>query len=119
MSSHQNGKRKLNMRDDHRRSVLRIQIASFITNGKLQSTKARVKAVQQMTEKLVTIARCGGDFNTIRRLKKELPFSPAAVSKLVKEVAPRYESRPGGYTRVYPMGRRVSDTALIARLEWV
>lgn len=120
MANHQNGNKKLNMRSDHRASVLRNQVTSFITNGCLNTTKARVKEVQRKTEKLVTIARRGRDFNVIRRLKKELPFtSVAAIDKLINKIAPNYTERPGGYTRVYPLGRRISDTAVMARLEWV
>jgi len=116
---HQYGRRKLNLRSAHRKAMLRNQIIHFIKNGVLQTTKPRVKEVQSMTEKLVTIARKGYDFNTIRRLKKELPYDALAVTKLIKEIAPKYESRPGGYTRVINLGQRVSDTAPIARLEWV
>ena len=39
--------------------------------------------------------------------------------KMIKEIAPRYIGRPGGYTRVIPLGQRESDTAKVARLEWV
>ena len=48
-----------------------------------------------------------------------MPYDAAVVSKLIKEVAPRYVGRPGGYTRVISLGVRESDTAVIARLEWV
>jgi large subunit ribosomal protein L17 len=119
MANHQSGRKKLNMREDLRRSVLRNQAATFIKYGCLQSTRARVKEVQKMVEKLVTIARENQDFNTIRRVRKELPYDLAVVKKLVYELAPKYVSRPGGYTRVLLMGTRTSDTAKIARLEWV
>ena len=85
----------------------------------MQTTRARIKEVQKMTEKIVTIARKGYDFNTIRRVKQELPYDAEAAIKLIKEIAPKYVTRPGGYTRVIPLGTRVSDTATIARLEWV
>ena len=75
--------------------------------------------VQQFTEKLVTVARKGNDFNTIRRIKQLLPYDDKAAKKLIQEIAPKYVDRPGGYTRVIPLGRRASDTATIARLEWV
>ena len=87
--------------------------------GFLQTTKARAKEVQRMAEKIVTIARKGYDFNTIRRIQKELPYDQKAVVKMIKEIAPKYVSRHGGYTRVIPMGKRMSDTAEVARLEWV
>jgi large subunit ribosomal protein L17 len=116
---HQSGKRKLNKKPAHRQALVRNQTIHLITYGCLQSTKARVKAVQQFAEKVVTVARKGSDFNTIRRVKKLLPYNDVAVRKLIEEIAPKYVDRPGGYTRVIPLGRRASDTATIARLEWV
>jgi large subunit ribosomal protein L17 len=116
---HQHGKKKLNKKDAHRRALLRNQVIHFINYGTLQSTKVRVKEVQKMAEKVVTIARKGYDFNTIRRLQKILPYDQKAVVKMIKEIAPKYVDRPGGYTRVLPLGKRESDTATVARLEWV
>ena len=116
---HQNSKKKLNLKSSHRRSLLRNQVIHLITYGHLVSTKARVKEVQRFAEKLVTIAREGNEFNARRRAKALLPYKDEALIKLFKEIAPRYVERPGGYTRIIPMGRRVSDTAYISRLEWV
>jgi len=116
---HQIGKKKLNRKPAHRRSLIRNQAIHLINNDCLQTTKARVKVVQQFVEKLVTIARKGGDFNTIRRVKQLIPYDYKAVTKMIKEIAPKYVDRPGGYTRVIPLGKRASDTATIARLEWV
>ena len=116
---HQKGRKKLNRKFGNRTAMIRNQTIHFINNGCLQTTKARIKVVQQFAEKLVTIARVGGDFNTIRRVKQLLPYDNSAVDKLIKEIAPKYQQRPGGYTRVIPLGRRASDTATIARLEWV
>ncbi len=116
---HQSGKKKLNIRSPHRRALMRNQVIHLITYGSLTTTKRRVKEVQKVAEKCVTAARKGWDFNTIRRVKQLLPYSATAVEKLIKEIAPKYVERPGGYTRVIPMGNRTSDTATIARLEWV
>jgi large subunit ribosomal protein L17 len=116
---HQIGKKKLNRRFAHREAMLRNQVLHLINYGCLQTTKARVKEVQRLAEKIVTIARKGEDFNTIRRVKQLLPYSDKLVQKLLKEIAPKYVGRPGGYTRVIPLGKRTSDTATIARLEWV
>ena len=117
--NHQNNKKKLNMKYPHRMAVLRNQAIHLITYGHLVSTKVRVKAVQRFVEKLVTVARKGNDFNTRRRAQAIIPYSEEALLKLLKEIAPKYVQRPGGYTRVIPMGRRASDTATIAKLEWV
>ena len=117
--NHQCGKKKLNRKSAHRKALLRNQVIHFINYGLLQTTKVRVKEVQKMSEKIVTIARKGYDFNTIRRVKKLLPYDQKAVEKMIKEIAPKYVDRPGGYTRVIPLGKRESDTATIARLEWI
>ncbi len=116
---HQIGKKKLNLRYPHRTALIRNQTIHLITFGHLTTTKARAKEVQRFAEKLITIARKGLDFNVIRRAKSLLPYKDEALKKLFKEIAPRYVERAGGYTRVISLGQRVSDTASIARLEWV
>lgn len=116
---HQNGKKKLNLKAPHRRALLRNQTISLIENGHLVTTKARVKEVRKFAEKLVTLARTGNTFNARRRAKALLPYKEQALVKLFKEIAPKYIERPGGYTRIIPLGQRQSDTAQIARLEWV
>lgn len=98
---------------------MRNQTIHLITYGSLTSTKVTVKEVQRFAEKLVTIARVGNDFNTRRRIKALLPYKDDAILKLVNEIAPKYVTRPGGYTRIIPLGRRPSDTAYVAKLEWV
>jgi large subunit ribosomal protein L17 len=116
---HQSGKKKLNVKPSHKRSLIRNQVIHFIEHGQLITTKPTVKEVQKFTEKLVTIAREGNSFNARRRAKALLPYKDAALVKLFKEIAPRYTQRPGGYTRMISLGRRTSDTAPIAKLEWV
>ena len=116
---HQNGKRKLNKKPAHRKALLRNQMIHFIKYGCLQSTRPRVKEVQRLIEKVVTIARVGAEFNTIRRVNQLLPYDKNAARKMIDEIAPKYKERPGGYTRVIPIGKRGSDTAPIIRLEWV
>lgn len=116
---HQVDRKKLNLKSPHRRSLLRNQVISLIENGHLVSTKARIKEVRRMAEKLVTLARQGNTFPVRRLAKMVLPYKDTALDKLFKEIAPQYTERPGGYTRIIPLGKRISDTATIARLEWV
>jgi large subunit ribosomal protein L17 len=116
---HQNGRKKLNVKQGHRKALMRNQAISFINYGHIQSTTTQIKALRSYIEKIVTLARVGDDFNTIRRIKQELPYDEKAVFKLIQEIAPRYVQRPGGYTRIYNLGRRPSDTAPISRIEWV
>ena len=116
---HLNGRKKLNLKPAHKRSLMRNQVIHFITYGHLVTTKPRIKEVRRLAEKLVTIARNGNTFNFRRRAKALLPYKDEALVKLFKEIAPKYTERPGGYTRIIPLGKRMSDTATIARLEWV
>src|ERR1700689_3575910 len=103
--NHQNGRKKLNLKSGHRKALLRNQTIHFIKFGFLQTTKAKVKEVQRFAEKIITVSREGYNFNTIRRVKQILPYDDAAVKKLIQEIAPKYIDRPGGYTRVIPLGK--------------
>ena len=116
---HQNGRKKLNRTSSHKRAMMRNQVIHLITYGYLVSTKARVQETRRLAERLVTIAREGNTFNARRRVLSLLPYKQKAILKLFKEIAPRYIERPGGYTRIISLGQRASDTASIARLEWV
>lgn len=116
---HQSGKSKLNVKPAHRISLVRNQVIHLVKYGFLHTTKAKAKEVQRLAEKITTIAKAGSNFNTIRRIKQMLPYNEDIIRKIISEVAPKYLNRPGGYTRVINLGRRPSDTAQIARLEWV
>jgi large subunit ribosomal protein L17 len=116
---HQKGNHKMNMAIGFRRAYLRNQVINLIKFGHLSTTKTKAKQIQRFAEKVVTAARNGADFNTIRRVNQLLPYSKDACKKLIAEIAPKYVERPGGYTRLIPLGRRPSDTAPIARIEWV
>ncbi len=117
--NHQSGRKKLNRSAPHRRAMLRNQVLTLIEYGHLVTTKTRAREVKRFAEKLVTLARKGNTFNVRRRAKALVPYNDAVLSKLFTEIAPRYSNRPGGYTRIIPLGRRVSDTATMAKLEWV
>lgn len=117
--NHQNGRIKLNLNPAHKKSLIRNQTIILIEKGHVVSTVARVKQVRRFAEKLVTLAREGNTFNARRRAKSLLPYKEEALIALFNTVAPRYKQRPGGYTRIIPLARRISDTAEMARLEWV
>lgn len=117
--NHQSGKRKLNRSPAHKRSLIRNQTMHLITYGYLVTTKARAQETRRFAERLVTIACKGNNFNARRRAKMLLPYKDDVLVKLFKDIAPRYVDRNGGYTRVISLGRRASDTAPVARLEWV
>ena len=72
---HQNGRKKLNLKAPHRRSMLRNQVIHHIKYGHLVSTRANVKQTQRLAEKVINIARQGNEFNARRRAKALLPYS--------------------------------------------
>lgn len=117
--NHQSGRSRLNLKGPHRRALLRNQVLTLIENGHLVTTKTRAREVKRIAEKLVTIARKGNTFDLRRQVLAQLPYNEGVVGKLFTEIAPRYTHRPGGYTRIIPLGRRASDTATMAKLEWV
>ena len=116
---HLKKKKKLNMSSSHRRSFLRNQVLHLIRYGHITTTLRVAKAVRSFAEKVVTIAAKGNDFNRRRRVKQLLPYNDQILVKLFKDIAPHYTDRAGGYTRIFRLGNRISDTAKMARLQWV
>lgn len=116
---HLSNKKKLNLKNSHRKAYIRNQVIHLINYGHITTTVAGAKEIRRFAEKMVTLAAKGTDFNTKRRAKQLLPYSETALKKLFDEVAPQYTNRPGGYTRIFRLGVRPSDSAKMARLQWV
>ena len=92
-------------------------VASLIAAEGITTTEAKAKAVRPIAEKMITKARRGGIHNH-RQVVKFLGDREMA-SKLFDEIGPRYEDRPGGYTRIIKLGPRHGDNAPMARIELV
>ena len=92
-------------------------VASLIAAEGITTTEAKAKAVRPIAEKMITKARRGGVHNH-RQVVKFLGDREMA-SKLFDEIGPRYEDRPGGYTRIIKLGPRHGDNAPMARIELV
>ncbi len=114
---HRMGHRKLGRDAAHRIALLRNLSISLITHGHLSTTLAKAKELRPFVEKLVTLGR-RGHLAARRRALQILPHRHV-VARLFSEVAPRFESRPGGYTRILKLGPRKGDGAPMARIEWV
>jgi large subunit ribosomal protein L17 len=93
-------------------------------HGQIETTEAKARAIRPYAEKIITLAKLGlkkevaGQVHA-RRLASSRLYSKNAVSMLFDEIAPRYENRPGGYTRMLKIGRRHGDNAEMAILELV
>ena len=89
---------------------------ALIRHEKIETTETRAKALRPIIEKWVTRGR-KGTLHARRNLARHL--TPYSVKKLVDEIAPRFKTRPGGYTRIIKRGTRKGDAAKRAIIEFV
>ena len=109
--------RKLQRTSSHRASLFRNMAAALIKHEQITTTLAKAKELRPYTEKLITLAKKGGLSN--RRLAHARLLDDKQLVKLFDVLAPRYEGREGGYTRVIKAGIRASDAASMAIIELV
>ncbi|OGE76894.1 MAG: 50S ribosomal protein L17 [Candidatus Doudnabacteria bacterium RIFCSPHIGHO2_02_FULL_48_21] len=100
-------KRHLRGDKDRRRKELRALATSVILHDRIETTKSRAKITKTAVEKMVTKGKKGG-LTAIRLLRKDLPEN--AVKKVIEVFAPRFQSRPGGYTRILHAGKYKDGT---------
>lgn len=114
---HRNTTKTLGRTPTARKAMLRDLATSVIVYEKVKTTLTKAKAVRPVVEKLITKAK-GGDLHARRQL---LAFFPTEqpVHKLMDVLGPRYENRPGGYTRITKLGNRQGDGAPVALIELV
>lgn len=111
------GYRKLGRPTAHRKSMLRNLVTDLFREGRIQTTDCRAKEAGREAEKLITLAK-KNDLHT-RRQALSYIFDEDVVSKLFDEIAPKYEDRQGGYTRILKLGPRRGDGAEVVFLELV
>ena len=114
---HRKAGRKLGRSSGHRKALYRNLIIELFRHERIKTTEAKAKAIRPLAEKLITLGK-RGDLHA-RRLAAARLNDPFAVKKLFDELAPRYEDRPGGYTRILKLGRRQGDGAEMAIIELV
>ncbi len=90
---------------------------ALIRHERIETTLAKAKETQRLTEKLVTLGKKGS--LTARRQSISLLGSPELVRRLFTEISPRFAQRPGGYTRILHDGYRPGDGASMALIEFV
>ena len=111
------GSRKLGRPTDHRKAMLRGMVTFLLENGKIETTVTRAKEVRAMAEKMITL----GKKNTLASKRQVLSYvtKEDVVKKLFDEIAPKYEDRNGGYTRIVKTGPRRGDAAEMRIIELV
>ena len=103
------GTRKLGRPTAHRISMLRGMVTLLLENGQVETTLTRAKEVRAVAEKMITL----GKTNTLASRRAALAYitKEDVVTKLFAEIAPKYETRNGGYTQIYKLGPRRGDAA--------
>ncbi len=117
---HHNSNKKFGRQSGERVALLRSLTVSLIEHGKITTTETKAKSLRPLIEKMVTKAR-EASIADVRLLKAKLGNNSIATEKLVKEIAPKYVGRNGGYTRITKIGMRsgLGDASPMAVIEFV
>ena len=110
---------------EHRAAMLSNMAASLITHGRIKTTVTKAKALRPFIEKVITKAKQAAaktepkDALHLRRLALSDVRDETAVTLLFNEKHKEFTNRTGGYTRIYKLGKRISDAAEMALIEFV
>ena len=114
---HGHGLRKLNRTSEHRLAMLRNMMNSLLEHEVIKTTLPKAKELRRVVEPMITLGKEPTMAN--KRLAFDRLRDREIVTKLFAELGPRYQARPGGYTRILKMGYRVGDNAPMALVELV
>lgn len=109
--------RKLGRPSAHRNMMLRNLVTSLLKHGRIETTEARAKEAKKLAEKMITLAK-RGDLHA-RRQVLAFVTEKEVVKNVFDEIAPKYQDRSGGYTRMYKLGPRRGDAAPMVILELI
>lgn len=127
--------RRLGRNSAHRRAMYRNMVTSLLEHGRIRTTEHKAKELRRYAEKTITkclrvadVAEKPEDKRTREeqarlvhalRMAGRMVRSREVLGKLLTEIAPKMKGRPGGYTRIIKLGRRVGDAAPMALIELV
>ncbi len=114
---HRRKGKKLGVNPSHRRALLANLAENLIIHKRIKTTDARAKELRRYIEPLVTKAK-KGDMNSIRMIARKIRHKNI-LNILLSDIAPVYEKRNGGYTRIIKLGLRDNDRASVSLIEFV
>jgi large subunit ribosomal protein L17 len=114
---HQVKGRKLRRPTARRLALLRNLVTSFLEKERIRTTLAQAKEVRPLAEKMITLGKRG----TLHARRQVISFvrKESVVVKVFDDLGPRFGQRPGGYSRIVKLGRRMGDGAQMAVLELI
>ncbi len=110
--------RKLGVDTKHRRSMLANLTKEVVMNGKIVTTETRAKEVRKFVDKMITYGK-NGDLVSRRKALAFFENNTEVVKKIFDELAPKYATRNGGYTKILKLDERRGDNSLMAIIELV
>ena len=112
--------RKLNRTNSHRKALMRNLAIALITHKKIKTTDAKAKELRGFIDRLITYAK-KGDVHGRRLIQKRIQGknSKQIANILIHDIAPNYENRKGGYTRIIKIGNRKNDNAMVSLIEFI
>jgi len=108
---------KLNRTSSHRKAMFRNMVTSLFKHDKIKTTEAKAKGLRKIADKMVTLAK-RGDLHA-RRQALSVIREKDIVHILFNEVAQKFNSRQGGYTRIIKLGPRKGDVASMVQIELI
>ncbi len=116
----------LNKKVGHRQAMLGNLVQSLFFHENITTTVAKAKVARQIAEKLITRARANqkGSLTPAEKVHNlreaaKIVTDKEILHKLFNDIAPRFATRPGGYTRILRVGQRISDASEMAMLQLV
>jgi len=114
---HRKSGKQLNRNSSHRKAMFKNMTCSLVEHEVIKTTVPKAKELRRFAEPLITLAKQDSVAN--RRLAFARTGSKATVGKLSSDLGPRFQDRPGGYTRILKAGFRAGDAAPMAYVELV
>jgi large subunit ribosomal protein L17 len=108
---------KLNRTSSHRKAMFRNMVTSLFKHDSIKTTEAKAKGLRKIADKMITLAK-RGDLHA-RRQALAVIREKDVVHTLFNEVAEKFDSRHGGYTRIIKLGPRKGDVAPMAQIELI
>jgi large subunit ribosomal protein L17 len=108
--------KRLGRSSAHRLALYRNLVAELVKRDRIETTDAKAKELRRIADRMVTLGKQGT--LAARRRAAAYMRSPQAVRRLFDDVAPRFQDRPGGYTRVTKLGLRTGDAAPMSIIEF-
>ena len=114
---HRMGFNRLGRNRSHRKALYRSMVTALFKFERIKTTKPKAKEIRRVAERMITRAREDSLHN--RRLVARSISDKGILAKLFTDIAPRFENRPGGYTRILKLGQRYGDASEMVLLELV